>query len=179
MIRTKKNNFKTISLFHNIAKLLAPPPRLLVSDWADNYRKLSMEASAEPGQWHTSRAEFQREIMNSVNDPTIQDIVIKSSAQVGKTEILLNICGYFMDYAPAPILVLQPTIEMGETFSKDRLAPMIRDTDVLRKKVKGPRTKDSDNTIMHKTFPGGHITIAGANSPASLAVRPAGARFNG
>lgn len=167
-----KNNFKTITLFHNIAKVLAPPPLLLVSDWADKYRKLSMGASAEPGQWHTSRAEFQREIMNSVNDPTIQDIVIKSSAQVGKTEIILNICGYFMDYEPAPILVIQPTIEMGETFSKDRLAPMIRDTEVLRKKVKEPRTKDSDNTIMHKTFPGGHITIAGANSPASLASRP-------
>lgn len=167
-----KVDFKTITLFHNIAKILAPPPQLLVSDWADTYRKLSPEASAEPGQWHTSRAEFQREIMNSVNDPTIQDIVIKSSAQVGKTEIILNVCGYFMDYNPAPIMVLQPTIEMGETFSKDRLAPAIRDSDVLRVKVKEPRTKDSDNTILHKKFPGGHITIAGANSPSSLASRP-------
>lgn len=168
----KKVNFKTITLFHNIAKVLAPPPILLVSDWADTYRKLSPEASAEPGQWHTSRAEFQREIMNSVNDPTIQDIVIKSCSQVGKTEIILNICGYFMDYAPAPILVIYPTIEMGETFSKDRLAPMIRESAALRKKIKEPRTKDSDNTILHKSFQGGHITIAGANSPASLASRP-------
>lgn len=167
-----KVSFKTITLFHNIAKILSPPPLLMVSDWADTYRKLSPEASAEPGQWHTSRAEFQREIMNSVNDPTIQDIVIKSSAQVGKTEIILNICGYFMDYEPAPIMVMQPTILIGESFSKDRLAPMIRDTDVLKAKVKEPRTKDSDNTILHKTFPGGHITIAGANSPASLASRP-------
>ncbi len=164
--------YRTISLFHNIAKILAPPPKLLVSDWADRYRKLSPEASAEPGQWHTDRAEFQREIMNSINDPLIQDIVIKSSAQVGKTEIILNTCGYFMDYDPASIMVIQPTIEMGETFSKDRLAPMIRDTDVLKAKVKEPRTKDSDNTILHKKFPGGHITIAGANSPASLASRP-------
>jgi phage terminase large subunit GpA-like protein len=172
MMTMIKVSFKTITLFHNISKILAPPPPLLVSDWADTYRKLSPEASAEPGQWHTNRAEFQREIMNSVNDPTIQDIVIKSSAQVGKTEIILNICGYFMDYEPAPIMVIQPTIEMGETFSKDRLAPMIRDTDVLRNKVKEPRTKDSDNTILHKRFPGGHITIAGANSPQSLASRP-------
>lgn len=166
------DQFKTISLFRSIAKILAPPPKLLVSDWADTYRKLSPEASAEPGQWHTSRAEFQREIMNAVNDPSIQDIVIKSSAQVGKTEVILNICGYFMDYEPTSILVIQPTIEMGETFSKDRLAPMIRDTDVLKGKVKEPRTKDSDNTILHKKFPGGHITIAGANSPSSLASRP-------
>jgi phage terminase large subunit GpA-like protein len=158
-MQMNSSKFRTITLFHNIAKILAPPPMLLVSDWADRYRKLSPEASAEPGQWHTDRAEFQREIMNSINDPLIQDIVIKSSAQVGKTEIVLNICGYFMDYEPASIMVIQPTIEMGETFSKDRLAPMIRDTDVLKAKVKEPRTKDSDNTILHKKFPGGHITV--------------------
>lgn len=171
-MKMNSNQFKTISLFHNIAKTLAPPPKLLVSDWADTYRRLSPEASAEPGQWHTDRAEFQREIMNAVNDASIQDIILKFSAQVGKTEIILNICGYFMDYEPTSIMVIQPTIEMGQTFSKDRLAPMIRDTDVLKAKVKEPRTKDSENTILHKKFPGGHITIAGANSPSSLASRP-------
>src|SRR5262249_24104990 len=30
----------------------------------------------------------------------------------------------------------------------------------------------SGNTLLHKQFPGGHISIAGANSPASLASRP-------
>ncbi|BBF41993.1 phage terminase, large subunit [Lachnospiraceae bacterium KM106-2] len=172
MKKIEKSQYKTVLLFHNIAKNLKPRPVLLVSDWADTYRQLSPEASAEPGRWNTSRAEFQREIMNAVNDPDIQDVVIMSSAQVGKTEIVLNICGYYMDYDPTSILVLQPTIEMGETFSKDRLAPMIRDTPVLTGKIKEPRAKGSDNTILHKKFPGGHITIAGANSPASLASRP-------
>lgn len=95
-----------------------------------------------------------------------------SSAQVGKTEMLLNIVGYYIDYDASPILLLQPTLSMAEAFSKDRLAPMLRDTPALAGCVKDPRARDSGNTLLHKSFPGGHITMAGANSPASLASRP-------
>lgn len=99
-------------------------------------------------------------------------MAVFSSAQVGKTEILNNLVGYHIDQDPAPILVVQPTLQMAEAWSKDRLAPMLRDTPTLRGKVKDPRARDSGNTLLHKTFPGGHITMAGANSPASLASRP-------
>ena len=34
------------------------------------------------------------------------------------------------------------------------------------------KKKDGNSTILHKKFKGGHITMAGANSPASLASRP-------
>ena len=163
---------KTVRLFSLIAKILSPPPELTVSGWADRYRKLSQEASAEPGQWNTDRAPYQREIMDAVNDAGVEEVVIMSSAQVGKTELILNIIGYYIDYDPSPILCLQPTLEMAQTFSKDRLAPMFRDTPVLRGKVKSVKTRDSGNTILHKVFPGGHITMAGANSAAGLASRP-------
>jgi len=113
-----------------------------------------------------------RGVMDAVSDTEIHTVVVMSSAQVGKTESLLNIIGYHVAQDPAPILLLQPTLEMGEAFSKDRLAPMARDTPALRGKIKDPRSRDSGNTLLHKTFPGGHITIAGANSPASLASRP-------
>ena len=49
---------------------------------------------------------------------------------------------------------------------------MLRDTTVLKELVKDPRARDSNNTILHKTFAGGHITMAGANSASSLASRP-------
>jgi len=94
------------------------------------------------------------------------------SAQVGATEIINNIVGYIIDQNPGPVLLLQPTLDMADAWSKDRLAPMLRDTPALLDKVSDPRTRDSGNTILHKTFPGGHITMAGANSPASLASRP-------
>lgn len=168
----KKRRNDTVGLFREIVRVVAPPPKLTVSQWADLYRRLSPESSAEPGQWRTERAPYQREIMDAVTDPMVETIVIMSSAQVGKTEILLNIIGYFIDYDPSPILVIQPTLEMAQTFSKDRLAPMIRDSLALRGKVADSKSRDSGNTILHKRFPGGHITMVGANSPSGLASRP-------
>ena len=95
-----------------------------------------------------------------------------SSAQIGKTELLLNLIGYYVDFDPAPIMLVQPTVSMAEAFSKDRLAPMLRDTPSLRSKVADMKSKTSGNTVLHKSFAGGHITMAGANSPAGLASRP-------
>jgi phage terminase large subunit GpA-like protein len=152
--------------------VLRPPPDLLISDWADAYRRLSPEASAEPGQWITSRAAYQKGIMDAFCDPAVDMVVVMSSAQVGKTEILNNCVAYHVSQDPSPMLVVQPTLDMAQTWSKDRLAPMLRDTPALANLVSDPRARDSGNTTLHKIFPGGHITACGANSPSSLASRP-------
>ena len=110
--------------------------------------------------------------MDAFSDPNIETVVIMSSAQVGKTEILNNVIGYHVSQDPSPMLVVQPTLDMAQTWSKDRLAPMLRDTPILQGLVKDPRARDSGNTTLHKIFPGGHITACGANSPSSLASRP-------
>jgi phage terminase large subunit GpA-like protein len=107
--------------------------------------------------------------MDAVNHNEI--VVVMSSAQVGKSEVGLNTAAYFMHHEPSPILVLNPTLEMAETWSKDRLSPMVRDSPVLKGLI-DPRARASGNTLLHKNFPGGHITLAGANSAASLASRP-------
>lgn len=159
-------------LLQNLAAGLRPPPRLTPSEWADRFRRLSPEASAEPGTWDTSRAEYQRGIMDAFTDPLVETVVVKSSAQVGKTEAINNVLGYHIDLAPCPIMVIHPTIEMGKTWSKDRLDTMLRDTPRLRGRVSEAKSRDSDNTVRRKKFPGGHLTVAGANTPVSLAQRP-------
>lgn len=150
----------------------APPPRLTVSQWADANRVLSSEDSAEPGKWDTSRAPFQRGWMDAVNDPLIEEIVVKKSSQVGWTASVGNIVGYFVDQDPSPILIVHPTLEMAESWSKNRLAPMVRDTPALAAKMSDPKARTSANTIREKSFPGGTMAIVGANSPSSLASRP-------
>src|SRR5262245_54133216 len=92
--------------------------------------------------------------------------------QVGKTEIINNIVGYYIHQDPAPMLVVQPTEKLAESWSTDRLSPMIRDTEVLKGLVNDPKSRDSGNKILYKRFAGGHITMAGSNSPSSLASRP-------
>jgi phage terminase large subunit GpA-like protein len=165
-------NSQIQKLIRKTLRAFKPPPDLKVSDWADQDRKLSPEASAEPGQWITSRAEYQRGIMDAFSDPSVEMVVVMSSAQVGKTEILNNVIGFHVAQDPSPMLVVQPTLDMAQTWSKDRLAPMLRDTPALQGLVKDPRARDSGNTTLHKIFPGGHITACGANSPSSLASRP-------
>lgn len=150
---------------------LTPPPNLTVSQWADRFRMLSPEASAEPGRWRTDRAPHTRAIMDALTDPTVYEIVFMKSSQVAGTEVLLNTIGYAMDLDPGPMLLIQPTLDMAEAFSKDRLAPMLRDTPVLKSRVTLNR-RDASNTLLHKTFPGGHLTLAGSNSAAGLASRP-------
>jgi phage terminase large subunit GpA-like protein len=110
--------------------------------------------------------------MDAFSSPEVEEVVIMSSSQVAKTTILENITGYFIDQDPAPILIIQPTLEMAGVFSTDRLDPMLRDTPCLRGRVKSVNTRDSKNTKLHKVFPGGFVALAGANSPASLASRP-------
>lgn len=148
------------------------PEAQTVSEWADAHRILSRESSAEPGRWDTDRAPYQREVMDCYSDDMVRSIVMMFSAQTGKTEMINNMIGFQIANDPCPILLIQPTLEIAEAWSKDRLAPMLRDTPALQGKVEDARARDSGNTVRHKIFPGGHITMAGANSPASLASRP-------
>lgn len=114
--------------------------------------------------------------MDCINDPRVKTIVFMKSSQVGASESIVNIVGYFVDYDPSPILCIQPTADMAATFSKDRITPLFRDTYVLRNKlsdkVRSKGAFDVNNTIAHKVFPGGHLSIIGANSPTQLASRP-------
>ena len=155
-------------------KLLRPPPRLSVSEWADQApRYLSRETSAEPGPWRTDRVPYLRGPMDAFTDPKVERIVLMFAAQLGKSSGLIeNVVGYHIAQDPAPILVVQPREADAKKFSKVRLAPMIRDTPALRGKVREPKTKDSNNTILEKSYPGGRLILGGANSPANLAGDP-------
>ena len=111
--------------------------------------------------------------MDAFSDPMVKEVVLMASAQIGKTETFVNnVIAFFVHHDPAPILMVQPSLSMAQTWSKDRFAPMIRDSKALRGLIKEPRAKNSENTILAKSFPGGRLTVIGANSPASLASRP-------
>ena len=91
--------------------------------------------------------------MDAISDPMVREVVVMSASQVGKTEALLNCIGFHIAHDPAPILVIQPTGTggMADSFAKDRLAPMLRDTPALKGKVEDPRSRDSNNTWVRRT----------------------------
>ena len=156
-----------------VMKRLSPPPKMSVAEWADNTRMLDSQSSAEPGRWYTSRAEYQRGIMDACSDPSVSEVVVMCGTQSGKSEALLNTIGYHMHHDPCPILMMQPTVDMANAFSKDRVtAGLLKATPALRGLVKDPKARDASNTTLHKVFPGGALSLVGANSPSSLASRP-------
>jgi phage terminase large subunit GpA-like protein len=156
----------------NAMRAYRPPPKLTVSEWADAYRRLSAESSASPGRFRTEIIEYMREPMDMVGKAGVRRVTLMTSAQVGKSTVIENIVGYFMHLDPCPILHISPTLESMKMFSKERLAPMLRDTKVLRQLVPPARSRDSGNTLSTKQFPGGHIAMVGANAPSGLASRP-------
>lgn len=153
------------------AAALEPRDPKPLSVWADEHRRLSSEASARRGEWTTFA--YQREPLDCCGQSSFYEtVVLMWASQVGKTEMLLNKVAETVSENPGPMLVVQPTLSMAETFSKDRLSPMFRDMPILQGKVADPKGRDSGSTIYHRRFIGGQVTIVGSNSPAGLASRP-------
>lgn len=150
-----------------------PPEELTVAEWADKYRRLSPENSAEAGPWRTSRTPYLEEPMAAFTDPKVRKEVMVAASQVGKSEFELNVIAYIIDQDPGSILYVHPTLEDARKFSRLRVSPMIRDCSRLKSKVADVKAKDSGNTILQKSFPGGMLTITGSNSASALASTPA------
>jgi phage terminase large subunit GpA-like protein len=147
-----------------------PPPRLSLSEWAEEFFVLSSETAAEPGRWKT--LPYQRGIMDAITDPVVNEVSLMKSARIGYTLMLSATLGYHMHQDPTSILVVQPTVDDAKNFSKETIAPMLRDVPVLAQMVfrdledKGP--KDASNTLTHKAFAGGVLSLVGANSGAGF-----------
>ena len=140
-----------------------PPKRMSLSEWSDEHAYLSAESSAQEGRWRT--LPYQRGWLDAMTDPTIEQIVVMKSARVGYTKCLNNLVGYHIHHDPCPIMLVQPTESDAEGYSKDEIAPMLRDTPVLAGLVVEAKSRDSGNTILAKSFPGGVLQLVGANSP--------------
>jgi phage terminase large subunit GpA-like protein len=139
-----------------------PPPPLTLSGWADLHFYLSPESAAEPGKWRTYS--YQRAIMDAVTDPEVEQLTLMKSARVGYTKIINAAIAYHIDYDPCSLLVVQPTIDDAQGYSKDEIQPMIRDCSCLSGKVADAKSRDSNNTILKKAYPGGVLSLVGANS---------------
>lgn len=158
-------------------RTLIPRSRLSVSQWAEQYRSVGLGTSPEPGLWRNERTPYLKEPMDAFSSPNVQTVVCMMSSQTGKSEIILNVLGYYADQEPAPQLVVQPTDAMLEAFSKERVTPMFRESPGLKGKVDEGmegRTaqRKSSNTIRIKHYPGGYIAFASAGTASGLSSRP-------
>jgi phage terminase large subunit GpA-like protein len=161
------------ALIHRLAAQgFSPPERPTPSEWAVKEFRLSKEASAEPGHFSFDRAPYQRGILDALALPTTKQVVLMLSSQTGKTTMELVTLGYFVVNDPCPILWVCPSLQEAERTSKTRISPMIRDCPSLKTKFGKQRERDSGNTLLMKSFPGGQLIMSGSNSPSSLSSYP-------
>jgi len=146
-----------------------PPERLTVSEWADKNRILDSKSSSQPGKWKTDNTPYLREIMDTYNDPFVEEVVFCKPTQVGGTETGHNILGYIVDQDPSSILVVYPTEKLAEFTSENRIQPMLRLSSKLLE-----RWNQTKSQRLELQFNSMYIGLVGANSPANLASRPVG-----
>ena len=151
---------KTIT--NRVTNYWAPPEKLLLSEWADKHARLSPESSADIGRWKSYP--YQIGIMDALIDPSIEMVTWMKSARVGYTKIINWDTAFHIAQEPCSQLIVQPTVEDAAGYSKDEIAPMLRDMPVLEGLVMEPKSRSSSNVILKKSYPGGILHLVGANS---------------
>ena len=148
-------------------KVLKPPEKLTVSEWADKYRILSELDSASPGKWRTSKTPYLQKVMDCFNDTAVHDITFCAGSQLGKTAAEQNMIGYAITQDPGPMMIVYPTEKLAKFTSEKRLQPMFTLTPSINDKFRLRESKD-----LELTFDGMYIALVGANSPSDLSSRP-------
>lgn len=158
----KINEENIFRIRHEARHAVLPPPDIAPSEWADKSRYINGQKYKCIDAPHTIH------IMDWVKDPRVRKISIMGSAQCGKTDLILNIVGYFIDCEPRTIIIMFPTMENAKDFVKTKLDPMINETPSLRRKVRDVKRygRTEKESAMMKKFPGGWLKIITGNSTA-------------
>ncbi|KAI4444659.1 hypothetical protein C824_001093 [Schaedlerella arabinosiphila] len=145
---------------------LQPPEELSVSEWAEKYRILDSKGSAMPGPWRNEKTPYLKEIMNELVNYETEEIIFCKCTQIGGSEAMNNMIGYVIQQDPSPVMVVYPTDKLGESISDNRIIPMIKSSPSLKKLFREFRSQK-----LELQFDGMYLTIAGSNSPSSLASK--------
>lgn len=166
MARNPFRRYEVTEYQKEALKFLKPPEDITVSEWADKYRILDAKTSAMPGPWRTEQTPYLKGIMDEFNNYETEEIVYIKPTQVGGTECLQNMTGYIIQQDPAPTMIVYPTDKLAESISENRLLPMIKAAPTLKK-----RYLENESSKLELQFDGMYLTLAGSNSPSSLASK--------
>lgn len=144
---------------------MAPPIDLLTSDWADKHRVLPRTSAARGARWVTAQTPYLRGIMDVVHEVGVRKAALMKAGQVGGSEAIHNIICRQIHHDPCPSLLIHPSMDVAEEWSKDRLTDILNSTPELAAVMSGA------GTLTYKEYLDGYLAIGGANSPNSFARR--------
>lgn len=147
---------------------LKPRSTRTITDWAMSERVLSAQSSSIPGPWKPLFP-GSVEVLNSITRPGVRSVSLMFSAQLAKSDILLNTLGYSLSENPTSVILAQPSEKMAEDFSRTRIAGLINDCKVLKTNL----SQTEDGLFLKKFKTGGRVNIVSAAAPSDLASRSA------
>ncbi|MBL8880728.1 MAG: phage terminase large subunit family protein [Phycisphaerales bacterium] len=154
------------------AELLAmrPAERLRPSAWAERHRVLTRMQSARSGPWRNAQAPYLAGLMDLCMRRDVEEVTIVKAAQVGVSEALRNVIGYYAHQEPDPILLVLPDEQSGRKIVAQRIVPLLRNTPCLREQF---TAASRDIQLRHITLANGFtLRLGWSGSPASLASDP-------
>lgn len=112
----------------------------------------------------------QKEMFLELFNPRNREVVYKIASRLTKTITILAAIGYFIKESPRKIGVMWPKIGDGEEWSKKQfMGELVEPTPELAELITDGRGRRlGNNTILSKIFPGGYLSIFGANVPGDL-----------
>lgn len=155
-----------------LARGMMPPAPRSIWQFADEEIYLPRGTSPRHGQYRTALAPMSREPQEclSPHHPA-KKVVAMVSSQLWKTQVGLNAVMYYQAHDPQTQLVVYPTLDLAEDWSTDKYTPIANESPAVRDVLAVQKSRDGGNTILKKSFLGGSMKVAGANSPSSLASR--------
>jgi hypothetical protein len=151
--------------------LLAPIPRLSVSEWAEANIVFDERTSAIPGRFSASLTPYIREPLQAYADKTITDLTLCFGTQTAKTTVVMVGTAYRIVNDAVPVLWVMPNADLAKSFSKTRWQQMVEDCEPL--KAQKPKKRDLFNNL-EQHFAKVTLNFVGSNSASNLASRPAG-----
>ncbi|MEE3046645.1 MAG: terminase gpA endonuclease subunit [Pseudomonadota bacterium] len=167
---TAGQNPDALSIVANaLARGLRPDPQVLPAEWAEQHLILA-DGPKAGFKWDPAVTPYAVEILNCLSSTSPHTRVsVRKSAQVGLTEAMIAWLGTIVDTSPGKAMLVLPTISTAQDFNREKLGPTIEQTKPLNRKVRQAGSRSSQSsTALSKRFPGGSLTLTGANSTADL-----------
>lgn len=169
MRKTKARKSTLAIVAEALGRGLAPDVVVQPSAWAQA-NLIVADGPLAGHRWDATLTPQLVEILDCLSpDHPCNRVSVRKSHQVGFTGAAIAWLGSIIANTPAKTLVVFPTLDGGREFNAEKFHPTLEETPVLRRRVSEARTRSARaSTSLKKRFPGGTITITGANSTADL-----------
>jgi phage terminase large subunit GpA-like protein len=143
-------------------KAFEVPEPMSLEEWARKHFYLSAESSYVEQEWVPWW--FQRPILAVISNDDVREVILRKSARVGATKIILAAIGYFAQHKRRNQIIWQPTDEDRDEFVKSELDPMLRDVKIMQSVFPAYLRRDKDNTLQQKKFRGSMTHMKGGKA---------------